>query len=244
MELQSYFKTVFIDSAHADCFGVLRPSALLEIMQEAAGEHAEVLGCGREMTVQKGLFWAIVRQTIEITRLPRVGETLVVETWPGKPSRTAFPRHMVGRTQEGRELFRAVALWLFMDLETRSMVLPAACGIDIPGTERQGQLPNPTGLALKLGEPKQLRTVQYSELDWNGHMSNTKYLNWLEDLMPAQWHKAHTLKRLQINYVSEALEGQKIALAYTLEDGVLSLEGRREEPAGRVFALKALYDEG
>ncbi|MFR8333301.1 MAG: hypothetical protein ACLU9S_13835 [Oscillospiraceae bacterium] len=29
--------------------------------------------------------------TLEIRRLPGIGETVVAETWPGPPSRTAYP---------------------------------------------------------------------------------------------------------------------------------------------------------
>ena len=71
-------------------------------MQETAGDHAALLGVGRNLLDPRGLFWAIVRQTVEIRRLPGIGETVVAETWPGPPSRTAYPRYMVGRTPPGR----------------------------------------------------------------------------------------------------------------------------------------------
>ena len=74
-----------------DRWGRMRPSALLEIMQETAGDHAALLGVGRDVLAPRGLFWAIVRQTIEINRLPGIGETVLAETWPGPPSRTAYP---------------------------------------------------------------------------------------------------------------------------------------------------------
>ncbi|MCI6728698.1 MAG: thioesterase [Candidatus Faecousia sp.] len=238
-----YSKSTLVDSTHVDRWGRMRPSALLEIMQETACDHAQTLGVGRERLAEQNLFWAIVRQTLEICRLPGIGETLVTETWPGPPSRTAFPRYMTGRTPQGELLFRAVTLWLFMDYGTRAMVLPGASGIQVPSLLRGGELANPTGIAPREYPNLERRRVRYSELDCNGHLSNTKYLNWMEDLLPGEYHRNHSLSRLHICYLNEALEGQEISLNWALEDDRLSLEGRRdqEDGANRVFALRAEY---
>ena len=103
-----FTRKTLVDATHVDRWGRMRPASLLEVMQETAGDHAALLGVGREQLDPRGLFWAIVRQTIEIHRLPGIGETVLAETWPGPPSRTAYPRYMVGRTPQGEELFRAV----------------------------------------------------------------------------------------------------------------------------------------
>lgn len=238
-----YTRSTPVDATHVDRWGRMRPSALLEIMQETAGAHAQALGAGREDLMEKNLFWAVVRQTLEIHRLPCMGETLVTETWPGPPSRTAFPRYMTGRTPEGEPLFRAVTLWLFMDYNTRAMVLPGASGIQLPSLLRGGELANPAGIAPRAYPNLERRRVRYSELDCNGHLSNTKYLNWMEDLLPGAYHQHHSLSRLHICYVSEALEGQEVSLNWALENDQLSLEGSREQEsaAHRVFALRAEY---
>ena len=142
-----FTRKTLVDATHVDRWGRMRPASLLEVMQETAGDHAALLGVGREQLDPRGLFWAIVRQTIEIHRLPGIGETVLAETWPGPPSRTAYPRYMVGRTPQGEELFRAVALWLLMDVNTRAMVLPSGSGIQVPGLLRGGELANPMGIA-------------------------------------------------------------------------------------------------
>lgn len=232
-----YTKTIYVDAAHSDRFGRLRPTALLEIMQEAAGEHAALLGLGREPLLKKNLFWAIVRQSLEITRCPVIGDTVILETWPGPTTRTAFPRHMLGRTESGEVLFRAVTLWLFMDMSTRAMVLPAACGMEVTGWVRGGELPLPTGIVPKEYPNEETRRVRYSDLDYNGHMSNTRYLNWMTDLLPADYHRDHPLRSLHICYLNEALEDQPIRMTFGLEEDRLTLEGRRD--GQRVFALKA-----
>ena len=69
-----------------------------------------------------------------------------------------------------------------------------------------------------------LRTVNFSDLDVNGHMNNTRYLDWLCDLIPADFHREHPVKAVTICYMSEALEGQQLQLSWT--DGeVLRVDG-------------------
>ena len=78
-----FTRKTLVDATHVDRWGRMRPASLLEVMQETAGDHAALLGVGREQLDPRGLFWAIVRQTIEIHRLPGIGETVLAETWPG-----------------------------------------------------------------------------------------------------------------------------------------------------------------
>lgn len=239
-----YSKWFDINDTQTDCFSRLRPSALLEITQQVASEHAWKLGQGRDVLEPKGLFWAIVRQTVNICRMPRQGERILVETWPGPATRTAFPRHVAAVTERGEPLFQIAALWLFMDQTARTMVLPRTCGLDVPGMERGGELPLPKGLARKGCPVKEHRQVRYSELDCNGHLSNTKYANWMQDVLPAAYHRDHCLRKLHICYMNEALVEQSIDLGWTLEDDVLTMEagrntGGENEP---VFALRAWYE--
>lgn len=244
MENQLIFtKTTPVTAVMADRWGRLRPSALLEVIQQTATDHANALGMGRDLLGPRGLFWAIVRQSMEICRLPCMGETLLTETWPAPPSRTAFPRHMIGKTPEGEILFRSVALWVFMDVNKHSMVLPSASDVSVPGIRREYELPLPTGIASRACQHQEVRRVRYSELDCNGHLTNTRYLNWMEDLLPAAYHRDHSLRKLHICYLSEALEDQEVRLDWSLEGSLLSLEGHRDQAgtAHRVFALRAEY---
>lgn len=239
-----YRQKELVNTSRADCFGRLRPEALLSLIQEAAGMHCYALGVGRDVLGSRNLFWAVVRQRVQIQRLPVIGETMTLETWPGEATRAAYPRYTVARTEQGEILFRCAALWLMMDGSSRAMVLPDKSGFLVPGVRREEQIALPGSLPPAVMGHEETRRVRYSELDANGHMSNTRYLNWLEDLFPAQYHRDHPLREFQISYLSEAREGQEIHMTWDLgQEGELQLEGRRTENGQehRVFALKAKY---
>jgi acyl-ACP thioesterase len=173
---------------------------------------------------QRNYFWAVIRQRMEITRLPRTGETVTVKTWPMPTSRVAYPRATAGYDEAGNELFRVISLWVIMDKTTRAMIRPDKSGVDVLGTTLGTELKAPMGLPAGSFENHQLRSVCFSDLDVNGHMNNTRYLDWLCDLLPSEFHREHPVKAFTICYMSEALEGQQLQLSWS--DGeVLRVDG-------------------
>ena len=90
-----YSQNFEITDLHVDCFGRLLPGRILFLMQEAAGNHFAQLSMDYDSLAQRGLFWAITRNKVQITRLPVRGETIRLETWPMPTTRVAYPRSIV-----------------------------------------------------------------------------------------------------------------------------------------------------
>lgn len=242
-----YTKEFQITDLHVDCHLRLKSSVLLYLVQEVATDHALMLGTGWESLHSKHLFWAVIRQKVRITRLPTAGETVRLETWPLPATRVAYPRATVAYDADGNELFRTMALWVLMDTRTRSMVLPGKSGVDVPGTVRGLELDAPSSLMPKPLANTAHHTVRYSQLDRNGHMNNTRYMDWVDDLLDAQFHKAHPAREFTVCYLAEAREGQQMTLDWELsEEGILRLEVQRpkDDASGRqerVFAAQVQF---
>ena len=242
-----YRQTKTIEDIHLDRFGRLKLSTLLYFAQEAAGGHCQILKLDWETLAQKDLFWAVIRQKVEITRLPTRGETITVETWPMPTTRSAFPRATVAYDEQGKELFRVIGLWVLMNTKTRGMVLPAKSGVDLDGTLRGTELAAPGSIAPMALENMTLRNVRFTELDRNGHMNNTRYLDWLVDLLPGKFHEHHPAKGFTICYLNEAKETQELSLSWQVLDGpVLQVDAHREKTdvsggKERVFAAQITF---
>ena len=242
-----YKKTYQIETIHTDCFGALKPSVLLYFVQEASAMHSDLLGTGAGILAEKDLFWAVIRHRVQITRLPRLGETITVQTWPMPTTRTAYPRSVVAYDGQGNEVFRAVALWVLMSMHSRSLILPAKSGVQVNGTLLGSELSLPGSILPKALENSRARTVCYTDLDANGHMNNTRYLDWVCDLFGSQFHQSHPLKEFTVCYLTEAREGQKLTLSWQQTgDGVLQVEGIAQTPDvsashTRVFAVQMLF---
>ena len=240
-----YSEEFKITDLYIDCFGRLLPSKILYMMQEVAGNHFAQMAMDYDSLAQRGLFWAITRNKVQITRLPMRGETIRLETWPMPTTRVAYPRSIVAYDEDGNEVFRSITLWVLMDANNRSMVLPGKSGIDVVGTLRGNELASPLGLPTKALVNRRKRYVNFTDLDRNGHMNNTRYLDWVYDLLGAEFHKDHTLREFTLCYLNEAREGQQLELSWDFpEAGCLMMDAHRhqEDKSDRIFAAKLLFD--
>ena len=243
----AYSQKFTLTDMDVDCFGRMKLSTLLFYAQEVAGKHSALLGADYDHLLEKKLFWAVTRHRVQITRLPCLGESITVQTWPMPTTRVAYPRSLVAFDADGNELFRSISLWVLMDMDSRSMVLPGKSGVDVRGTLTGSELAVPHSLVPRAMPNLTHRTVTYTCLDRNGHMNNTRYLDWVEDLLPSGFHWEHIPKELVICYLNEARETQELELQWELtEDGCLQVDAHREntDVSGknhRIFSAQLLF---
>ena len=84
-----YTQNYEIKDNMVDCFGNLRPGQILFIAQDMGTRHCQELSLSYDVLASHRLFWAVTRHRVQITRLPKSGETIRVETWappPGSPT--------------------------------------------------------------------------------------------------------------------------------------------------------------
>lgn len=239
-----YVQNFTVTDATVDRYGRLKLSTLLYFAQEVAGQHFTAIAMDYDTLAKRGLFWAIVRQRVQITRLPLRGESIRVETWPMPTTRVAYPRSVVAYDEQGEEVFRCISLWVLMDLNSRGMILPDKSGISVEGVLRGNELAVPAPLALKELSHHRMRPVCFTDLDRNGHMNNTRYLDWIDDLLSSEFHAQHTPKDLTVCYLSEAREGQELDMRWGFpEEGCLNVDAFRTEGEKnkRIFSAKLLY---
>ena len=239
-----YRRTFTLSHIHTDRFGRAKPATLLYLVQEAAGEHCSLLAVDGACLSQKHLFWAVSRNRLQITRLPLLGETVTVETWPMPTTRVAYPRSVIAYDEAGQELFRSISLWVLMDDRTRAMILPGKSGITVDGTLTGNELDAPHAIASRPMTQQTTRKVVYSLLDQNGHMNNTRYMDWLDDLLPSEFHRQYTPREFTLCYLNEAREDEEITLHYELSDGpVLTVDALRQdgEISTRIFSAQIQF---
>ena len=245
--MEVFKKTYTVETIHLDRFGRVKPSVMLYFAQEAATGHCDLLALDWNTLAEKRLFWAVIRHRLQVSRPAVAGDVLTVETWPMPTTRSAFPRATVAYDQNGNEVFRSISLWILMDVDTRAMVLPGKSGIDLEGLIRGNELTAPSSILPKAEAYQFDRTVGYTDLDRNGHVNNTRYLDWVDDLLSSDFHKEHTLKELSICYLTEAKEGQPIQLIWQVFDGPLlqvdAHTARTDVPGktDRVFSVLAQF---
>ena len=240
-----YSQNFEITDLSVDRYGRLRPAMILFLAQEAAGRHCNELQVDYETLEKQRLFWAVTRHRVQITRMPTRGETIRVETWPMPTSRVAYPRSMVAYDEAGNECFRSVSLWVLMHLDNRNMILPGKSGITVEGTLRGNELATPGGLVAKEMQNHSARLVRYTDLDRNGHMNNTKILDWVNDLLPSAFHEERTAREFTVCYFAEVREGEELDLGWDfLEEGLMQVDACRTggEKLERAISARILFE--
>ena len=239
-----YERSFSVTAGDTDRHGRLKASRILWMLQEVAGDHSTLLGTDRESLMRKNLFWAVIRHRVQITRLPGKNEKITVQTWPMPTTRTAYPRSTVAYDEQGNEVFRSISIWVLMDVNTRNMILPGKSGIAVAGTLRGMELAAPGSLVPKELHSCRQRTVGFTDLDRNCHMNNTKYMDWIDDLLPSAFHQGHEVKEFTVCYLSETREGQVLDLHWDfLEEGILQVDAYRNagEKDERVFSARLIF---
>ena len=86
-----YITQYSVTPLHADCFGRCKPSSLLRFAQDAAGEHCIQLGVDWDAMAAKNCFWAVIRQRMEVSRLPKPARPSLSRPGPCPPPEWPIP---------------------------------------------------------------------------------------------------------------------------------------------------------
>ena len=227
---KTYCEKTLLLSRDCDLGCLWRPSAILTAMQETAGMHSHILGCGRETLVQKGVVWVLTRCEVQMEKEARMGSRLSIETFPMPLRRWFFPRYFVFRDDAGAQVGAAGTLWVLFDLEKRCMVAPGDVAGAIPDNSDltpplgvPGPVPRLTG-----GTLESARTPVYSELDVNGHVNNARYADWLCDALGLEVMREYRVKTMRLSYAAEIRPGQAMELRLTRDGLAYHLTGAHE----------------
>ncbi|MDR1247811.1 MAG: acyl-ACP thioesterase [Treponema sp.] len=224
--------------------GGLTLAAAFDYFQEAAIRHAEHLGVGRDPMTALGQVWILSRLSVLLRRRPRQDERITVRTWPRGWEKLFALRDFDIQDEAGTPIASARSCWLIVDIEKRRPLRPQATMGKLPLNEGLDALADGgKGLDAPLGAAKAAeRTAAYSDIDFNGHMNNARYVQWVQDIVdPAALARAKTM-RLDINYLREVKLGETLELWQaplpSPEGESTVVEGRRSgSPAFRARLL-------
>lgn len=201
-----------IESSDVDQHLNVKISSLMRFMQDVATSHAEELGVGKPSTIDKGLYWVITRYALTILRAPRYLETINVITYPGDDMKFIFPRYFMITSESGELLVKASTYWMILDKEKHKVVLRPFGDRELPGEHMEGEEPLPMKVEPKEVKLIEKRKVRYSDIDLNGHLNNTKYIEYVLDLKTTDFYKEHKIKHVLINYEKELRDNETLEL--------------------------------
>lgn len=213
----------------------LSMAAAFNYCQEIAGIHANELGVGMDSMREKGAAWILSRMSLELSRRPGWGKTLRCRTWPRGAERLFVYRDY--EIEDDAGIFaRGRSAWLVLDIAKKRPLRPESWIESLPLNANRAAL---DGGASAVGElvdsaPCGERRAAYSDIDYNKHVNNARYIQWVQDCLSFDELSSWPAMRCDINYLSEVKEGELIALHRAPSSGGWAVEGRKgEAPAFR-----------
>ena len=219
-------KDYVITDAQADSAGNVTFAALAGMMQDLTTVHMNHAGISVDSLMEKNLLWVIVFTQINISRLPKAGETVEQYSWAGAEKFGMHARRYGFFSKDGEELLNAASLFLLVDKDSRSLSEPAKETIALPivAVEGEPRLPKITQKAPALLFGKQ-HEVKEKEIDYNGHVNNAVYLDWADGIFDPEFVKRRRMKGVWVQYEKEILLGQNVEMKYGGSDEFAFLIG-------------------
>lgn len=185
--------------------------SLCRYFMDAAWNHAEALGVGYTRLAMQNRMWVLSRLRFEIRRYPAWGASLTLRTWPRPPQLLFAMRDFEFADVGGTRLAAGSSAWLVLDATSKrpqrlDRILPACAGLDDTALDR-----DPEKLAGGgAGDEAFAATVRYTDVDVNRHLTSARYVGWILDAYPFQFHQEHCVRAIEINFLGETLEGDRL----------------------------------
>lgn len=203
-----------VHSYEVDLSGQLAPVALCRYFQEAAAVHATMWALGEAALAAQNRLWVLARMAMEVGSLPTWGQSVTVTTWSRGPERVFAFRDFEVRSATRSLVARGTSGWLMLDrtsrrpqrITTEGLTMPAYPDRHALAADALSEALPPPEAPGALGE----RLARYSDLDVNGHVNNTKYVEWIMDALGAEPWRGQRLRSLVVNYLAELSAGETV----------------------------------
>lgn len=244
---EKYTEKRIVSCYEANANHLLRPAAMLDIMQEAAGRDAANLGFGYDEMIRSNTAWVLSRIKLVFHNYPKWRDEVTLKTWHKGANRIFYLRDFQLEDSAGNVAVSATTSWLIIDLASRRMVRNSTLAENFDNSalgdaiaEQAEKVSLPKGAEPELVDSHK---VVWSDIDTNGHVNNVKYVVWAIDAVKTEDIKERPLKELLINYDAEVMPGDVVKISRVrqeTEDGlVYYITGKVEDKQN--FAVKLLF---
>jgi medium-chain acyl-[acyl-carrier-protein] hydrolase len=211
-----WIEEIHVKGSEVDFRQKWKPAFVLQAMLEAAGNHAAYHGFGFFGMLDRDIAWVLSRLKIRFFEYPTINDPVVIQTWlKGIQQKVFFMRDFQLRRPDGVPLAVASYAWLTINLKTRRLLLPQNLGMEFPYIYDQVGLDEPLEkINLVDGLPERMTVdAGYSAIDLLGHVTSTRYVEWISDCFSMDDFRSRKMDWLQVNYVNEIRPGERLSIA-------------------------------
>lgn len=241
---KAFSKDYTITCYEADANQLMRPTAMLDLMQEAANVNASTLGFGYDEMMNSNTAWVLSRIHVKFNNTPKWRDEVNLKTWHKGVSKLFYLRDFILSDKEGNPMVLATTSWLIIDMNTRRLVRNSDLALNDTAIHAIETPADKVVIPVDI-EPELVRKhpVTWSEIDTNGHVNNVKYAVWAIDAVKQEDIKEKPLKELLINYDAEVMPGDVVKISRVrqeTEEGIVYyITGKVSDKQN--FSVKLLF---
>jgi len=245
-----YTKKFLVHTYEVDFRARAFPITLLNYLQDAAGDHAALLGFSLFDLLKINKTWLLSRYHLRVYRYPEIGEGVTVTTWPSGTQRIFALRDFEMADANGKLIAVATSSWVLWDIPTkqpdrlderlRSEFVFEKRAID----DAFDSLPTFPAADCEL----EFR-VEMKDIDFNNHVTYASYIQWALETVPEKVQRSCVPAEIEVSYRAVAFYGNDIVSLLKKSDidagaGTTFLHGIYHKSKGTELArLRTVWTE-
>lgn len=192
---------------------VLKPSALLQFLQDLASDNAEQLNFGYSFIKEKNLAWFLLKYRMEFFDYPQGVYNLKLKTEPrGYNKLFAFRDFELFNGE--KLLGRVASTWSLVDVDSR-VIVPISQAVEnnpymLPFEKRENDLSYDKVKPFEKIDIQKEFEIRYDDIDVNRHVNNANYIIWAFEPLDFDFRCSKKLKTLDIVFKKEIKFGCKV----------------------------------
>lgn len=233
---KKYTKTFQINYPDIDPFQQLKLSRLFDFCTVVSYEQSDLVGIDPAYLSQRGINWIINEAECWFERFPRYKETITIDVYATTYNKFFIYRRFDLFAEDHQQIGSILMSLSLLRLETRKIYpiseeVGEAFGAEF--SKRLYRFKRADNSQLPENPVHQIRP-KYSHLDYNQHVYNIYYYEWMLDSLPMEFLKENQIKELAMRFEEEIALDEPVSVVSAITE---------DEPITTVLAIKSAEKE-
>ncbi len=205
-------RRIYFSAANAN--KVMSLHELVKTAADIAVEDYRTRGMSREFLAEHGIAILVSRNSFRIHKMPEENQVVEVSTWEEKPEALQLVRCYKVADEDGKALVSAKSTWLVMDLNGRRIMPTKNFTLrDAPQLQTESDCLKPAKIVIDEDgfELLDTRKIKFSDIDANGHTTNSRYAAFVEDALGEDFRE-RPIWDFRLNYSKEVMLGDELSI--------------------------------
>lgn len=225
--------------SETDQNGFLTLGGIVDYFQDCSTFQSEELGVGFQYVSERGLVWVLSSWQVVVDRYPRLGEEIVIGTFPYGFKSFMGMRNFFLEDSQGVKIAYASSIWTLMDMNKKCPTRPLPEMLEKYVLEEKLPMDYaPRKIAVEeRGAEKERILIKAHHLDMNNHVNNGQYIRIAMEAL----EKEIKVKQMRAEYKKSAVLNDKMIPYVSEKNGVYTVELCNTD--GELFSVVELAQE-